>query len=76
VVDPHAQRVIGAESTSGEPLGEATVLDTLANAHRRRRTPQAEPSVALTGSSPNLIELALQKHHLGGNGQPSGSTRS
>jgi len=76
VVDPHVQRVIGAESTSGEPLGEATVLDTLANTHRRRRTLPAEPSVTPTGSGPNLIELALQKHPLGGNSEPSGSPRS
>jgi hypothetical protein len=76
VVDPHAQRVIGAETPSGEPLGAATALDTIANAHRRRHKLQAEPSVSPTGNGPNLVELALHKHHFGLSDQSSGSHRS
>jgi len=75
VVDPHAQRVLGAEDDSGRSLGAATPLDSLANTHRRRSgggdggggsgTPaqQATRRPATTGA--NLVELALQKHHDG-----------
>lgn len=76
MVDPHAQRVIGAETPRGEPLGAATALDMLANAHRRRHKPQTEPSVCPTGNGPNLVELALHKHHFGLSDQSCGSHRS
>lgn len=37
VVDPHSQTVVGVESTEGEPLGQATLLDKLENCHRHRQ---------------------------------------
>jgi len=39
VVDPHGEQAIAVESLSGEPLGQATPLDLLANTHRRRHRP-------------------------------------
>ncbi|MEN9780208.1 MAG: hypothetical protein RL014_1356 [Pseudomonadota bacterium] len=74
VVDPHAQRVLGAEDDNGRSLGAATPLDSLANAHRRRSgsgdsagggmpAQQATHRPAITGA--NLVELALQMHHDG-----------
>jgi transposase InsO family protein len=39
VVDPHGQQAISVESLDGEPLGQATPLDLIANNHRRRHRP-------------------------------------
>lgn len=66
VVDPHAQRVVGVEDEAGVSLGAATELDRHANQHRTRRKPVAESSeVAAPGtrSGPNLVEIALVRHH-------------
>lgn len=66
VVDPHAQRVVGVEDEAGVSLGAATELDQIANSHRARRKPPVEVSeVAAFGSrsGPNLVELALVRHH-------------
>ena len=66
VVDPHAQRVVGVEDEAGVSLGAATELDRHANQHRTRRKPLAEVSeVAASGtrSGPNLVEIALVRHH-------------
>ena len=71
VVDPHAQRVVGVEDQAGVSLGQATVLDVLANVHRTRRKPQAPVKLAgataLTDMSartgPNLVELAHTQYH-------------
>ena len=62
VVDPHAQKVVGVENAQGEAIGQATPLDALANATRKRRTPT--PAVALPpASGPNLVELAYRQYH-------------
>ena len=62
VVDPHAQRVVAVENDHGECIGQATPLDALANATRRRRTPTpATPPAAASG--PNLVELAYRQYH-------------
>jgi transposase InsO family protein len=67
VVDPHKQTVMGVESETGETLGKATPLDTLANSHRKRRSaPHANVTTSHTGV--NLVEVALkeQARTLGG----------
>jgi putative transposase len=58
VVDPHREKVIGVESESGESLGNATLLDPLANCHRKRRSavPGQTSPPGRTGS--NLVEMA------------------
>jgi transposase InsO family protein len=65
VVDPHEGRVVGVEDEAGAALGAATELDQIANLHRTRRKPdsdaQATPDSPRTG--PNLVEIALAKHH-------------
>jgi hypothetical protein len=61
VVDPHAAQVLAVESEHGQPLGAATLLDALANTHRRRRKPAAQPpSDRLRGL--NAVELAYRQH--------------
>jgi len=63
VVDPHAQCVVGVEDDSGQSLGQATALDTIANSHRTRR--KSTPADAALGArqGANLIEIALARHH-------------
>ena len=63
VVDPHAERVVGVEDAAGLSLGQATVLDTIANIKRVRRKP--EPAQVTSGerTGPNLVELAHAKYH-------------
>ena len=62
VVDPHAQTVVGVENDQGECIGQATPLDALANATRKRRTPM--PVIAPTpATGPNLVELAYRQYH-------------
>lgn len=64
VVDPHAATVIGVEDEQGQFLGPATVLDALANTHRVRRKPTAEPlATPQARTGPNLVELAHQQHY-------------
>jgi transposase InsO family protein len=69
VVDPHAQRVVGVEDEAGVSLGAAVELDQLANEHRTRRKPPAEVNEVTADrtqgprTGPNLVELALAKHH-------------
>lgn len=65
VVDPHAQRVLGVENDAGESIGAATVLDEIANAQRRRRKPEPASAQAADAAraGPNLVELALARHH-------------
>ena len=63
VVDPHAQRVVGVEDEAGASLGTATVLDQIANEHRTRRKPDAEVAAPSMRSGPNLVEIALARHH-------------
>jgi putative transposase len=64
VVDPHAGTVLGVENESGERVGNATALDTLANLKRVRRKPA--PVVDVPGTqraATNLVELAYQQYH-------------
>ena len=63
VVDPHAERVVGVEDEAGKSLGRATELDQLANQHRTRRKPDPEVITGNVRSGPNLVEIALAKHH-------------
>ena len=63
VVDPHAQHVVGVEDEAGASLGAATALDQIANQHRTRRKPDAEVGVPGVRSGPNLVEIALARHH-------------
>lgn len=58
VVDPHTATVFGIEDDEGKDLGRATVLDARANAHRRRRKPQATEPEAAPLAGINRIELA------------------
>ena len=68
VVDPHEGRVVGVEDEAGVSLGAATVLDQIANQHRTRRKPDADAQAAPDSppgprTGPNLVEIALAKHH-------------
>lgn len=70
VVDPHAERVVGVEDDDGRSLGEATPLDAIGNAHRKRRKAAAvdcaEPTPAPHAhhhGGPNLVEIAHQQYH-------------
>ncbi len=66
VVEPHEQRVVAVESAQGEPLGQATPLDQVANCHRRRQgeTTNQTASVVKANSQhkPNVIELACERY--------------
>jgi putative transposase len=70
VVDPQAERVIGVEDAAGHPAGAATLLDAIANTHRRRRRP--DPAGNLSADvlpprtvGPNLVEWAYQQQYHG-----------
>ena len=68
VVDPHEGRVVGVEDEAGAPLGAATELDQIANQHRTRRKPDAHAQATPASppgprTGPNLVEIALVKHH-------------
>jgi len=64
VVDPHAGTVLGVENESGEHLGSATALDTLANLKRVRRKPAPVSDVpSPERAATNLVELAYQQYH-------------
>jgi putative transposase len=72
VVDPHAPRrkspwgagtVLRVESQTGQALGLATELDTVANCTRRRQRPSTQPVTHAAASGPNLLELVHQRHY-------------
>lgn len=63
VVDPHAGVVVGIEDDKGAPLGQATPLDLLANASRKRRQPHEQAVQAGPRTSPNQVEQAHRKYH-------------
>jgi len=64
VVDPHAGTVLGVENESGERVGNATALDTLANLKRVRRKPAPVGDVPSTDhAATNLVELAYKQYH-------------
>ena len=63
VVDPHAGRVVGVEDDAGVSLGQATVLDTIANNHRtRRKSTPADPSLGARQGA-NLVEIAHARYY-------------
>lgn len=63
VIDPHSASVIGVENDSGERMGAATPLDTVANIHRVRRKPGDPADTKVVRDGQNLIELAYQQYH-------------
>jgi hypothetical protein len=64
VVDPHTHKVIGVEDDQGKSIGQATPLDTIANAQRTRHKPAALETPTRTASTgPNLVELVYQQYH-------------
>jgi transposase InsO family protein len=65
VVDPHLGRVLGVEDQEGNPLGEATPLDRVANVHRRRHKPGPATSAthSATPDGLNAVELAYRQYH-------------
>ena len=69
VVDPHAGRVVGVESDTGESLGGATPLDLRANLQRVRRKPEQpgdDDGIGVCAGAPkgaNLVELAHQQYY-------------
>ena len=63
VVDPHSNKVIRAESTTGVVLGAATPLDKLANLHRGRARPENKPNKTVEPQRTfNMVELALENY--------------
>jgi len=62
VVDPHREQVMGVEDADGQPLGSATPLDALANAHRPRRKPQPTAAPSPRDAS-GEVELAYRQYH-------------
>ncbi len=72
VVDPHKALVLWVESEAGEPQGDATPLDMLAN-NRRKRCRASAPDKQAVHAPPvrfNAVELACQRHY----GSVPGST--
>lgn len=65
VVDPHTEIVVGVEDKEGKALGAATLLDAIANQHRKRRkpTPATTAGEPRGETLPNLIELSLAHYH-------------
>ena len=63
VVDPHAGRVVGVEDEHGQPLGAASALDVHANLTRKRHKSTPSIAAAAGGAGPNMVELALRRHH-------------
>ena len=64
VVDPHTGTVLGIENESGDRIGSATPLDTLANIKRVRRKPTPVGNMPGTErAATNLVELAYQQYH-------------
>jgi transposase InsO family protein len=65
VVDPHSETVVGVEDEKGESLGQATPLDALANATRRRHkpAPATAPVVTSVKEGPNGVEMAHRTYY-------------
>ena len=69
LIDPHTHTAIGVEDEAGtSSLGPATLLDALANRHRRRRKPTPATVVNLTDpaptiAGPTLVDLAYAQHY-------------
>jgi putative transposase len=67
LINPHTHTAIGVEDEAGTSLGAATLLDALANRHRRRRKPTPTPvdlvdPIAAT-AGPTLVDLAYAQHY-------------
>ncbi len=63
VVGPHAARVAGVQDEAGKSLGQATLLDPIANI---KRVPgKLEPAAPELGArkGPNLMEIAHAQYH-------------
>jgi transposase InsO family protein len=68
VVDPHTHTAIGVQDEAGTCLGAVTLLDALANRHRRRRKPASAPAATLDDpptpiAGPTLVDLACAQHY-------------
>jgi putative transposase len=64
VVDPHTSEAFSVEDDDGNPLGEVTLQDLIANNHRRRRKPGVQAENIQTMSQGNsLVEIAYQQHY-------------
>jgi len=65
VVDPHTAQPVSIENKKGKPLGDITPLDAIANNHRRRCRPNADPDtlVADGAATDSTVELAYQQYN-------------
>jgi putative transposase len=67
LIDPHTHTAIGVQDEAGTCLGAATLLDALANRHRRRRKPDTTPvnlvDPMTTIAGPTLVDLAYAQHY-------------
>ncbi len=63
VVDPHTEQVVGVEDENGQPLGAATALDAVANAHRTRRQPTPLIAAPHAPTGLNAVEQAYRDYH-------------
>lgn len=64
VIDPHAQKAVRIESDFGDDLGSVTLLDAIANTHRRRQRPNTD-TTSTTPAKPthNAIEMAYLNYN-------------
>lgn len=62
VVDPRALQVCRVESLEGHPLGEATPIDLIHNAHRHRQSsnPTKDGQQAATNNRLNAVDQAIE----------------
>lgn len=63
VVDPHAQKALRIESLSGDNLGPVTVLDPIANLHRKRQRPNPVLEKIPGKRVFDAVETAYHKHN-------------
>jgi len=56
---------VGIENKKGKPLGEITPLDAIANNHRRRCRPSADPDTLVTtvAAKDSTVELAYEQYN-------------
>ena len=63
VVNPHTAQPLAIESTAGQPLGEITPLDALANNRRRRCRPDPDNATPATAPTDSTVELAYAQYN-------------
>ncbi len=64
VVDPHTEQALWVEDAQGHSLGKVTLLDVLANNHRRRRKPKpATPLPPPPSQDNSLVEIVHRQHY-------------